>query len=593
MWKKVFKIFAILYFPLLVFSSALFIYQKNVQIKNFSLLQERETIMKRKSFIDLFQVPIQNANYWSKLKFPKDFDPLNTHRAFMEPYLEIIKGITPYDQFRFLDLNGKEFFRVQRKGIDSLEFGELQDKSSRSYFKEGIGLKYGQLYLSQINLNRENGKIEKPYKPVIRAVQPIFDGNKKKIGVMVINYKMDRILNQLRTNIVDNNFYLLDDNLNIITSNTYINQIPFEISDSVVPLNQKYGLSGQLFKKDTTFLSNDHIWSVQTLSLNEVLNFGSDTPLEIVAPYHWKVVQELPPKFLLANLKFLYFGIGIFNFITITMLLTIAYFIVNSRQQREKYVNELETKNALLYKKRNLLDKHNKQISNINSRLTIRNKQLSEFNYLVSHNLKAPVTSMSLIVSMINKEQDPQKKIHDLLPKLSQIAESITELTKDMGEYVSIIDDRKVKLEEVDILTLINEVKKDFSKTLLDSNDFKISLILLAWHQVHFSRFYLKSILNILISNAIKYRRDGVSSYIHFETFIENDKKVLVIKDNGIGINLNRHGENVFKLYKRFHRNISGKGIGLFLVKSQLEALDATITIESKENIGTTFKIYF
>jgi signal transduction histidine kinase len=162
-----------------------------------------------------------------------------------------------------------------------------------------------------------------------------------------------------------------------------------------------------------------------------------------------------------------------------------------------------------------------------------------------------------------------------------------------MGEYVSIIDDRKVKLEEVDILTLINEVKKDFSKTLLDSNDFKISLILLAWHQVHFSRFYLKSILNNLISNAIQYRRDGVSSYIHFETFIENDKKVLVIKDNGIGINLNRHGENVFKLYKRFHRNISGKGIGLFLVKSQLEALDATITIESKENIGTTFKIYF
>ena len=66
-----------------------------------------------------------------------------------------------------------------------------------------------------------------------------------------------------------------------------------------------------------------------------------------------------------------------------------------------------------------------------------------------------------------------------------------------------------------------------------------------------------------------------------------------MIKDNGIGINLNRHGENVFKLYKRFHRNISGKGIGLFLVKSQLEALDATITIESKENIGTTFKIYF
>jgi|GEM_PF-5842290 len=211
MWKKVFKIFAILYFPLLILSLVLFIYQKNVQIKNLSLLQERETIMKREFFIDLFHAPIHNAIYWSKLKFPKDFNPLNTHVTFMKPYLKIIKGITDYDQFRFLDLNGKEFFRVQRKGIDSLEFGELQDKSSHTYFKEGIGLKYGQIYLSQINLNRENGKIEKPYKPVIRVVQPIFDGNKKKIGVVVVNYKMDRILNQLRTNIVDNNFYLLDD----------------------------------------------------------------------------------------------------------------------------------------------------------------------------------------------------------------------------------------------------------------------------------------------------------------------------------------------------------------------------------------------
>ena len=65
------------------------------------------------------------------------------------------------------------------------------------------------------------------------------------------------------------------------------------------------------------------------------------------------------------------------------------------------------------------------------------------------------------------------------------------------------------------------------------------------------------------------------------------------MRDNGIGLNLNRHGDNVFKLYKRFHRNISGKGMGLFLIKSQLEALNATISIDSEEGVGTTFKIKF
>ncbi len=95
------------------------------------------------------------------------------------------------------------------------------------------------------------------------------------------------------------------------------------------------------------------------------------------------------------------------------------------------------------------------------------------------------------------------------------------------------------------------------------------------------------------MSNAIKYRREGVSSFIHFETTFEDGKKVLLIKDNGVGIDLEKHGNNIFKLYKRFHRNISGKGIGLFLVKSQLETLNAKISVDSKVNSGTTFKITF
>ncbi len=595
MWKNIFKIFGILYLPLLILSIVLFVSQKKEHIEYLSKLQERETSIKKEFFINLFHTPIHNGNYWSKLVYPENFDPLNTHAKFMEPYIKIITGITDYDQFRFLDLNGMEIFRAERKGIDSLEFGGLQDKQNRRYFKEGSKLNYGQLYLSQINLNRENGEIEIPYKPVIRVVAPIFDVNKKKIGVVVINFKMDHILDRLKSNIVDNNFYLLNDSLNIITSNIYKEHIPFEVSKSIAPLNETYGLSEDLFKKDTSILRDGHIWSIQPINLNESIvksPFGSGSPIEIVTTSNWSVVQELPPRFLKGSLTLLYFGFGIFNILAILLLLTLAYFLVKSRLQKETYLNELEAKNIRLSKKRKLLEKNNSKISEINHQLGIRNKQLSEFNYLVSHNLKAPVTSMSVIVDMIKKEKEPGK-INELLPKLSQIAESITELTKDIGDYVSILDEKKVKVEDVHIGLLINHIKNDFSETLLNTKDFQVIVDLEAWQHITFSTFYLHSILHNLISNSIKYRRSGVSSFIKFTTAFESDKKVLYITDNGLGINLEKHRDNIFKLYKRFHKNTSGKGIGLFLVKSQLETLGATITLDSEENSGTTFKIVF
>ena len=595
MRKRILTIFGILYIPLLVLSLILFFIQRKGQLNYYAELQERETSIKKEFFNNLFRAPIHNINYWSKIEYPKKFDPLNTHAEFMEPYIDIINGITDYDQFRFLDLSGKEFFRVERKGIDSLELAPLQDKSERPYFTEAIDLEKGQLYLSKINLNHENGIIEKPYKPVLRAVSPIFDIDDQKIGVVVINFKMERILNHLRSKIVDNNFYLVDDNLNIITSNIFKNHVPFEITDSITTLNEEYNLSKQLFKNDTTFLKDNHIWSVQAVNLNdleEASTFGTGTPLEIITAAQWSVVQELPPRFLHLNLMLLYLSIGIFNILAIILLMTVAYFFTKNRIQREQYLNELEVKNALLLKKRNLLNKNNKQITEINNRLRIRNKQLSEFNYLVSHNLRAPVTSMSVILDMLRKEKEP-KIINQLLPKLNKIGSSIIELTQDIGDYVSILDEKKIKVEEVDIVALIDQAKNDFSEILLDSKDFNVTVNLIGWQQILFSKLYLHSILHNLISNAIKYRRAEVLSYIHIETTFEDHKKVLLIKDNGVGINLEKHGENIFKLYKRFHRNVSGKGIGLFLVKSQLEALEAEITVESKENEGTTFKIKF
>ena len=67
----------------------------------------------------------------------------------------------------------------------------------------------------------------------------------------------------------------------------------------------------------------------------------------------------------------------------------------------------------------------------------------------------------------------------------------------------------------------------------------------------------------------------------------------MVIEDNGLGINLEKHGEKLFGMYKTFHKNANARGIGLFITKNQIESMGGSIEVESKVNVGTTFKINF
>jgi signal transduction histidine kinase len=104
-------------------------------------------------------------------------------------------------------------------------------------------------------------------------------------------------------------------------------------------------------------------------------------------------------------------------------------------------------------------------------------------------------------------------------------------------------------------------------------------------------RSYLESILYNLVSNAIKYKSELRPPLIRISSFIEDEKLVLRVSDNGRGIDLAKQGEYVFGLYKRFHHDVEGKGLGLHMTKSQVETIGGTIEIESAVEEGTTLTI--
>ena len=96
-----------------------------------------------------------------------------------------------------------------------------------------------------------------------------------------------------------------------------------------------------------------------------------------------------------------------------------------------------------------------------------------------------------------------------------------------------------------------------------------------------------------MISNSIKYRRPNASCVVEITSAKIDKIIILSFKDNGSGIDLNKKGSQVFGLYKRFHTNIEGKGVGLFMVKTQVGTLGGKISVRSEVNKGTEFVIEF
>jgi signal transduction histidine kinase len=110
---------------------------------------------------------------------------------------------------------------------------------------------------------------------------------------------------------------------------------------------------------------------------------------------------------------------------------------------------------------------------------------------------------------------------------------------------------------------------------------------------VYFNQYYIESIFQNLISNAIKYKSLERPLELNIFTKMTSTHLKLYIKDNGLGINLKLHKHKIFGLYQRFHENSESKGIGLYIVNSQVRALGGTIEVKSEEGVGTTFIVSF
>lgn len=224
--------------------------------------------------------------------------------------------------------------------------------------------------------------------------------------------------------------------------------------------------------------------------------------------------------------------------------------------------------------------------------LTIHNNDLRQYSYITSHNLRAPLSNIIGLLNLIDEVPIADKKLSELLFGLSASARQLQETIDDLGQIIRIKNSTTVNKESIALDKAIRDVMAQL-KTQLDKVQPEVKFDFSNAPIVYFSRVYLESIFQNLLTNALKYRSPERPLKISVRSSEEHNRIVVEFSDNGLGLDVERYKDRLFGLYQRFHTSPEGKGMGLFLVKSQMEALGGNIEIASKEGRGTKFRLIF
>ncbi|MBX7140871.1 MAG: PAS domain S-box protein [Chitinophagales bacterium] len=219
-----------------------------------------------------------------------------------------------------------------------------------------------------------------------------------------------------------------------------------------------------------------------------------------------------------------------------------------------------------------------------------KNKDLRQFAYIISHNLRAPIAKIQGLADLFNHDDGSAEFNGRIINGISEELKTLDMVVNDLTDIISIREVEYQSKEEINLSEELSQVKHILSAEL-NASGAQVIENFTECNEIHSIRGYVHSILLNLISNSVKYRSPERVPEIRVTARKKEHFVHITVQDNGLGIDLAKNGAKLFTLYKRFHNHIEGRGIGLYLVKNQVESLGGKIEAESKPDQGTTFRI--
>jgi signal transduction histidine kinase/DNA-binding response OmpR family regulator len=482
-----------------------------------------------------------------------------------------------YDQIRILDNNGMELIRINfNNGHPApVPSDGLQNKADRYYFKESMSLKNGEIYVSPFDLNVENKKIEVPLKPMIRVSTPVFDDAGRRIGLVILNYLGQRLIEHLTLEgeAQDGPTMLLNEGGYWLASPDPEKNWAFMFADrKEVSFKTEFpDIWNRIRNKDHgQFYVPKGLYTFNTVG---VLQNG-ESDIQLANSREWKVVCFTSAKDIRAHINPV--SLRYSASFTIIFLLSILIGLTRARFAAARESSRKELDDARLAAEE-------------------ANRAKSDFLARMSHEIRTPMNAIIGLTHLALKT-DLTEKQADYLTKVSLSASSLLGIINDILDF-SKIEAGRLIIEEADFL--LDDVLNNIVNMLgLAAEEKKIEFLLLVPstvpNRLKGDPLRLGQILLNLANNAVKFTEEG-EVMIRADLLEKKGFNAVIrfsVRDTGMGISQ----ENMDRLFQPFSqaddsttRKFGGTGLGLSISKRLVEVMGGELTVTSEPGEGSEF----
>lgn len=219
----------------------------------------------------------------------------------------------------------------------------------------------------------------------------------------------------------------------------------------------------------------------------------------------------------------------------------------------------------------------------------VQNQKLVDFTYIVSHNIRSNSCNISMLLELIDDTKDLTEK-DKLFKLLKESNDKLIETLHYLNETINIKSHPENLKTPIIIKNEVEKVLHSFN-AIIKKENIEVKIDIDQKIKLNTIPSYFESIMFNLISNAIKYKSETEKPKIEISVIKQSSICVIIVKDNGLGIDLEKNKDKIFGMYKTFHNNEDANGIGLFMTKNHIETLGGKIEVTSKINEGSQFKV--
>jgi signal transduction histidine kinase len=534
----------------------------------------------------------------------------DNRRALSQLFVEFARSSRVYDQIRWLDERGAEQVRVDWRDGEPLarDQAQLHNQAQHYYFVETMNLPQGAFYLSRFDLNADSGTVEQPLKPTLRGAEPIFDGEGKRRGILMLNYLGQVLLQRLAevSSSYGNNLTLVDHEGYWMLAADEQNAWGFALGKPEATLASRFPGSWRRMQtaRNGVFSDSAGFWAFNQFDPYQ----RGDKTLE--AGEHWLLVSHMPHEQVQGLRMQVLWQVLLFVCVMLSLGLLVVLRLGLAEFERNQVRQALEVSSQALQESNTELRDTVEQLQRTRGAL-IQAEKLSSLGTLVAgvaHELNTPIGAASMAASTLDKgNKGVQKSLGEGLQRsvlerflqrndegLAIILNSLARMAQLTRAFKQLASDRaSTERRSFDLVELVGEVMLLFTPKLKQSNH-RVQLELPQSLQLDSYPGPLGQILQNLIDNALIHAFDsGMNGVVTVRVDLDEMRRecVIEVSDNGDGMSEEVLGK-IFDPFFTTRRGRGGTGLGLHITHQlAVDILGAELQVRSAPGQGTQFRL--